>query len=293
MNKVRPAHGRARKRRLLATLCVALVITVAPSAFAEDSHGAEPAAPAHGEPASGGHGGGHGPLVFGISHTAGLGPDGMLTGTDGMALTYASEEAATAEMERRIKADIAAGNLQASNDYTLLPLARDADHGKLDLFKIHPGTAYWLLITFTIFFMMLKKLAWPKILEGLEARERHIVESVQAAERANTEAAALLAQYEAKLAQARDEALGVIEEGKRDAVKVKDDIVKQGWKDAEDIKERARREMEMAASAVVKDIYQQMAVLSTEIASRIIERELSPTEHQRLVDEAISKYSES
>jgi len=47
---------------------------------------------------------------------------------------------------------------------------------------------FWEIVSFAILFFVLARYAFPPILEGLDARERKIRESIEAAERQRAEA---------------------------------------------------------------------------------------------------------
>ena len=51
--------------------------------------------------------------------------------------------------------------------------------------------------------------------------------------------------------------------------------------------ERARREIQMATDAATKELYQLSAKLATDLAARVIGRELTAQDHERLIAEAI------
>ena len=59
------------------------------------------------------------------------------------------------------------------------------------LLSINPGLTIWTIVIFLIVLAILTKAAYPKILGAVEARERHIAELTEAAERDRAEAAAL------------------------------------------------------------------------------------------------------
>src|SRR5262245_24662128 len=71
-------------------------------------------------------------------------------------------------------------------------------------------------VGFLVLLVVLTKTAWKPILTGLKAREEGIRSQIQAAEKANADAQALLADYEKRLAKATEEARAIVEDGKRD-----------------------------------------------------------------------------
>ncbi len=149
------------------------------------------------------------------------------------------------------------------------------------------GNALWTLVIFAGVLWVLGKFAWGPLLQGLQSREEYIREALEQARRQRDESEARLKEYERLIAGARNEATEIVEEGKRDAEVVKQRIQDDARKEADQIIQRARREISIASETAIKDIYARAAALSTEAASRIIRKELKAEDQERLIAEAI------
>src|SRR3954453_6058614 len=68
------------------------------------------------------------------------------------------------------------------------------------------GLMIWTLVVFAVSMYVLGKLAFPRIAEALDKRQKAIEESIDAAERTRTEADQLLAEYRERLSDARAQA---------------------------------------------------------------------------------------
>jgi F-type H+-transporting ATPase subunit b len=156
-------------------------------------------------------------------------------------------------------------------------------HGQPGLFSGNIGNAIWTLVIFGLVVFVLGKFAWGPILNTLQARESFIRESLETAKRDRDEAEARLKEYEARLAQARTEASAIVEEGRRDAVVVKQRIEADARVEAEKLLERAKREIQIATETATKELYQLSARQAIEMAARVIGRELTPQDHERLI----------
>ncbi len=66
------------------------------------------------------------------------------------------------------------------------------------------GLMIWTLIAFRATLLILRKLAFPRIGEALDRRRRAIEESIEQSERVKKEADELLAEYRARLSEARE-----------------------------------------------------------------------------------------
>jgi F-type H+-transporting ATPase subunit b len=151
------------------------------------------------------------------------------------------------------------------------------------------GTAIWTLVIFGLVLLVLGKYAWGPILKGLQDRERFIRDSLEAAKREREEADARLQEYLDKLGNAKAEAQAILDEGKRDAEVTKRRILDEARQESERIAARSRREIEIATETALKELYTTSARLATDIAARVIGRELTAADHERLIAESIAE----
>jgi F-type H+-transporting ATPase subunit b len=163
-----------------------------------------------------------------------------------------------------------------------------AEHGEPGLFSGNLGNAVWTLVVFAVLLVFLGKFAWGPILSALQGREEFIRDSLEQAKTAREEAEARLAEYEAKLATARQEVDAMLEEGRRDNAAMRRREEEQAREETEKMLARARREIDIAKETAVKDLFDRATQLSVEVAGRILEREVSAADHGRLIDDAIS-----
>lgn len=168
-------------------------------------------------------------------------------------------------------------------------LAAEAEHGSEapSLFAGDLGNSFWTLLIFVLVLAVLGKFAWGPILNTLQAREAFIREALETAKRDRDAAEARLREYEARLAQARAEATAIVEEGRRDAVVVKQRIEEDAQREADKRLERAKREIQIATETATKELYLLSARLATDMAGKMIGRELTPQDHERLIAESL------
>lgn len=154
------------------------------------------------------------------------------------------------------------------------------------------GTIYQAIAAATVFIvvlLVLKKMAWGPILTGLQDRENKIKGDLQAAETAARDANKTLTQYQAKLAEAQDEARKIIEQGRVDAERLAAQIKDQTQSEIKAIKDKATRDITAAKEHALTEIYTQAAAMSTQIAGRILKRELNAADQQAIVDESLAQ----
>ena len=170
----------------------------------------------------------------------------------------------------------------------LLAAAKAADESRFIL--PHGVEMVFGTIAFFILFGVLAKVAFPAINKALGEREAKIRGGLEAAENSKVEAERLLDQYRRQLDEARGDAQKIIEEAKRTAESLRQDLVAKAEQEAQEIVTRARADVAGEADRAKQGLRAELANLSLELASRVIERELSQPESARqFVDRTIAE----
>lgn len=161
--------------------------------------------------------------------------------------------------------------------------------GEVNLFAGDLGNAIWTLVIFVLVVVVLGKFAWGPLLNALQQREQFIRNSLQEAKDDREAAEARLREYETRLQEATNEATQIVEEGRQDAERAKARIEETARTEADKMLERARREIDLARQSAIKDLYATSAELATDIAEKVLKRELSSQDHERLIQESIEE----
>lgn len=168
-----------------------------------------------------------------------------------------------------------------------------AEEGGRGLMDISLAEVIAAAVTFLVLLVLLAKLAWKPILNGLQQREATIKKALDDAQKANEEALALLAQYEGKMDEARSDAQKIADAARKEADVARRRIEQEAVQRAEETLERSLREIEQAKETALDDILKEVGDIATEAASRIVRRELSPADNERLVDDVVKDYARS
>ena len=152
--------------------------------------------------------------------------------------------------------------------------------------------ANWLpavtaLVVFLIAFGFLYVKVWPQIVKGLDDRQRKIRQEIDTAEEAREQAKAALAEYERELASARDEANQMIARAKIGAQAAAQELRSRNEAELAELKQRAAREIESAKRSAISELHAEAATLAADIASKILQREISAEDQQRLIDDSL------
>lgn len=151
------------------------------------------------------------------------------------------------------------------------------------------GNAIWTLAIFGVVVWVLRRFAWGPMLAGLQRRERFIQDSLETAKQDRQAAEARLREYEQRLAKAHDEAVRIIEEGRRAGEVTRRKLEEEARAASDVMLERAKREIGVARDTVLRDLYDRSAEMASGMAGAILKRQVSPEDHARLVKEALAE----
>jgi len=169
--------------------------------------------------------------------------------------------------------------------------AHGIGHGdpSTDPSEVKGDLAIFSAVVFLLLVVILRKFAWGPIAAGLEKREHHIHEHIAGAERANAEAKAMLVEYQKKLEAAHLEVRGILDEARRDAEHTKQEIVAAARAEAASEMERGKREVHTAMDQALKYLAESSAEQAVYLAGKVLQQQLKPADHTRLIDEAMAK----
>ncbi|WP_313803849.1 F0F1 ATP synthase subunit B [Cytobacillus sp.] len=154
------------------------------------------------------------------------------------------------------------------------------------------GDMIYQLIAFIILLLLLKKFAWGPLMGIMKEREQHIANEIESAEQSRTEAKKLLEEQRNLLKEARNDAQGLIESAKKQGDVQREEIIAAARAESERIKQSAKVEIEQQKEQAVAAIREQVASLSVLIASKVIEKELSAEDQEKLINEYIQEAGE-
>jgi len=159
----------------------------------------------------------------------------------------------------------------------------------LSPFAGNVGNAVWTLAIFVIVVIMLGKFAWGPVLGLLQQREEFIHRSLSDAKRDRDEAEARLKEYLAKVQSARVEAAALVDQARGDAQRLRDELTQKARADADQLVRNAERQIQMETSRAVQQIRKEAVDLSVMIASKIIQRNITKEDNERLIDDTLKQ----
>jgi F-type H+-transporting ATPase subunit b len=167
-----------------------------------------------------------------------------------------------------------------------LPLASSSGS-----FLIAPnvGLMAWTLILFFISMAILAKLAFPRISQALDKRQRAIEDSIDAAERTRREADEILAEYRERLREARRQAEEIVQRARQAAEIHAREAQEEAVARREQMMEQTRREIEAETRRAILDIRREVADLTVMAAEKVTRKSLTEEDQRRLIEEAVGE----
>jgi F-type H+-transporting ATPase subunit b len=145
------------------------------------------------------------------------------------------------------------------------------------------------IVAFAIVFFFAWKWAVPAINRILEARQKAIAGRLEDAERAKNEAENLRKDYEQQIADSRNKGNAIIEEARKSAEQIRNDLVGRAQAEADGIVAKAREEASEEKSRALADARREVANLSIDLAERVVGKNLDREAQLGLVDQYIAE----
>lgn len=164
-----------------------------------------------------------------------------------------------------------------------------ADEAKTPILSFDFGSAFWNLVIFVCVLAILSIFVWPNVLGGLQSREDKIREDLEAAEKANAEAQAILAGYQSKLDEAASKTQEMLAEARRDAEANGQKIIDEAKAEAAAQRERAVTDIENAKKVAMAEIATKTSDIAMQVARGVVGRELNPQDHADLIQQSMQR----
>ena len=146
------------------------------------------------------------------------------------------------------------------------------------------GLIVWTLLAFLVVFLILKKFAWPAIINGLAERQRTIEGSLASAEKIKAEMALMKSENEALLAAAREERASMLKDARATADKMVTEAKDKAKAEYDKILSDAQAAIELQKNAAITDVKNMIGNLVIEVAEKVIRRELvSRKDHEEYI----------
>ncbi len=171
-----------------------------------------------------------------------------------------------------------------------LPVTFAAEEGG-GSFLVSPdiGLMIWTLLVFGISMYILAKLAFPRIAEALDKRQKAIEDSIETSERLRREADQLLEEYRERLATARGQADDIVARARKTAEAHENEVLAEARGKREEMMDQTRRDIEAETRRAIQEIRKEVADLTVAATEKVTRKTLTDEDQKRLVEEALAE----
>ena len=145
------------------------------------------------------------------------------------------------------------------------------------------------IITVLVLILILKHFFFEKVKKFMDERKAKVEEQFQKAEEAENQAREKLDEYNEILAGAEKEKRVIIADAMENAKLQANSVLDEARKEAADIREKSRLQIEREKIAAKKEIHNEVGDLAVQLAEKILESELDEDAQASVIDEIISK----
>ena len=153
--------------------------------------------------------------------------------------------------------------------------------------------SFFTALNIFILFFGLSYLLFDPVRNVLEIRRQKIAGELAQAADDKKSAAAMKAEYEAKLKDVSKEADAILEEARRKAKVRENEIVEEARAEAARIVERANREVELEKKKALDDMKQEIVSIASLMAGKVVAASIDTTIQDTLIDETLKEMGES
>ena len=157
------------------------------------------------------------------------------------------------------------------------------------LVQVDPGLFIWTIVTFLVLLTLLAKFAWGPLLQALESRQSLIRKSLDDAQQAKQDLERLNVEAAQIIQKARVDADAIIAQSRSDGDRLREELRQKARTEADRIVKGAERQIQLETSRALDQIRHEAVELSVMIASKILQRNVSKADNERLIDEAITQ----
>ena len=155
--------------------------------------------------------------------------------------------------------------------------------------EVFHSLIFWSLISFAILFFLLKRFAFPPILEILEERENKIRSEISDAEKLRQEAEGIKADLGRELKSAHEKAQIIIQMAGDESKKIQDKSINETQVKVRQMLSDAEQEIQITRNKLLNEIRGYTAALTMASTEKILKKALSDDDKKRLIDESIAE----
>jgi len=147
------------------------------------------------------------------------------------------------------------------------------------------------IVSFLILFGILRAVLYKPVLQVLDNRSTRIRDSLEAAERAKTEADRSQEEMQGQIEAARNEGQSMIAQAKEIADRVRQEELAKAREEIEAERSRAQADIQRERDSAIEDLRREFSGLALSAAERIVERSLDEAAHKEMIEKVLEESS--
>jgi len=148
---------------------------------------------------------------------------------------------------------------------------------------------FWSVISFGLLFFILKKFAFPPILEALELREKKIRDDIKDSEKLRDEAQEIKKELEETLKAAHSKAETILQLAHDEAKKAREKSLQETEAKVQQMHKDAEHEVQSSRSKLLQEIRSYTAALTIASTEKFLKKVLGEDDKKKLVEESIEQ----
>lgn len=154
------------------------------------------------------------------------------------------------------------------------------------------GLIFWMTLIFAVVFFILAKFGFPMVTGMVDKRSERINESLRLAKEAEVRIAEISQEQKKLIEDANKEQARILKEATDERAKIIAQAKIDASQEAANLIAKARTEIEAEKESALRDIRRQVAMLSVDIAEKVIRKDLAADDESlALVDKMVDEMS--
>ena len=161
-----------------------------------------------------------------------------------------------------------------------------------EFLSIEPSTIVFTLLNLLILFLFLRHFLFDKVNAVLEDRQSEVDKAFNDAEEASAKAKQLEEEYTDKISKAKEESAEIIKTATKKAQSRSDEIISEAKNEASGIIDKAYSDIEHEKKKAINQMKDEISGLALMVASKVVEKEISPEDNDKLIEDFIKDVGE-
>ena len=163
----------------------------------------------------------------------------------------------------------------------------------MGLVSLAPLTLIAQWCNLLILMLLVKKFLFKPVLDILQKRQDEVDKIYADANKAKDEANTLRADYENRLAAAKEEAGEIVKTATAAAQRKSNEMLEEAQTKASGLVARAEAQIAQEKKKAINEIKDEISGMAVDIASKVVEREISAKDHEKLIEDFIKNVGEA